>query len=119
MRAFFRTSGLEPYTRDDMRTPVRAHAGHRNFLTNIIEETNLIYQDCTVDLISPLRVWDKDFTVDISSFDPSNDYAGIPVLNAPGIQVYTDGSHKNGRTGAGIVFYEGGAPITINGANLS
>ena len=101
-----------------MRTPVQSHTGHRNFLTNIIEECNLIYQDCTVDLITPIRVWDKDFTVDLESMSPENKAAGIPVLNAPGILVFTDGSQKNGRTGAGVVFYSAGVPVEIDGAKL-
>ena len=119
MRAFFRTSGLEPFTRDEMRTPVNSHTGHRNFITNIVEECNLIYQDCTVDLITPIRVWDKEYTVNLDSMNPENKDAGIPVLNAPGITVYTDGSQKEGRTGAWVVFYHGGTLIEVEGAKLT
>ena len=63
-------------------------------------------------------MWDKEFFVDLDSMNPENTEAGIPVLNAPGITVYTDGSQKEGRTGAGVVFYHAGTPIEVEGAQL-
>merc|ERR1711994_76899 len=50
--------------------------------------------------------------------NPDNIDAGVPALNEPGICVYTDGSKKNERTGAGIVFYEAGIPIERKGQAL-
>merc|ERR1711923_377009 len=73
-----------------------------------------------MDSITPVRVWDRGYRVDMESMNPDNGNAGIPALNEPGIAIYTDGSKdpKTEKTGAGIVFYEAGAPVTIKGQAL-
>ena len=121
INSFFRTAGLEPFSRDEMKTTTPAHIGHRGFISSIVEECTLVYIDHPVDSIPPLRMWDRFYKVDMYSMDPKNVEAGIPVLNAPGIVVYTDGSKEpkgHPRTGAGVVFYEGGIPIEIAGQKL-
>ena len=58
-------------------------------------------------------MWDRFYKVDLDSMNPKNVEAGIPVLNVPGILVFTDGSKEpkgHPKTGAGVVFYEGGIP---------
>ena len=103
-----------------MRIESLRYQARNYFLQNIIEECSLIYQDCIIDSITPIRMWDKEFIVDLDSMNPENTEAGIPVLNAPGTLVFTDGSKskQNDKTGAGVVFYQGGVPVEITGTKL-
>ena len=45
IKAFFRTSGLEPHSREVMRTNIPQHEGHRTFIANIIGGLELEYID--------------------------------------------------------------------------
>ena len=101
-----------------MATATQAHVGHRSFINDIITHHGLNYLDNPMDSIPSIRVWDRVYKVDSYSMDPENNDAGVPALNEPGITVYTDGSKKEDKTGAGIVFYEAGTPIERKGQAL-
>ena len=119
MKAFFRTSGLEPHTREQMRTSVPQHEGHREFIASLIGGLDLHYIDRPLDPIPHVRMWDRQYTVDMDSMDPKNDRFGAPAQTVPGISVFTDGSKDGHETGAGVAFFSAGAPIRRNGNDLT
>ena len=123
MKAFFRTSGLEPYSRDEMRTKTPQHEGHRGFIQDMIEYHGLTsYLDSPLDSIPPVRRWERLYQVDMESMNPKNKNAGIPALDVPGVIVFTDGSKEDKRlpheTGVGVVFYQAGVPVKVAGEEL-
>ena len=49
MKNFFRTSGLEPHSREVMHTNIPQHEGHKEFITNLIEGLGLDYINRPMD----------------------------------------------------------------------
>ena len=54
IKAYFRTSGLEPHSRESMYTATAAHMGHRAFIHDLITHQGLNYLGNPLDLIPPL-----------------------------------------------------------------
>ena len=57
MKAIFRTSGLEPHTREQMRTSI-PQQGHREFIASLIGSLDLDYIDRLLKSMPHVRMWD-------------------------------------------------------------
>ena len=108
VKAYFRTKGLAPFTQEAMRTNVPSHKGHRQIAEELIESNNLSHLIGPLDQVTPHRVWDKKFRVDVEGMIKGREGYGVPKRNIPGIMVFTDGSMEEGKTGAGIALTRGG-----------
>ena len=116
IKAYFRTSGLVPYSSEEMRTNVPSHKGHRQVIEELIEESNLSHLFGPTDHITPRRIWNKKFKVDMESMIPGREGWGKPKRNAPGIMAFTDGSQETDRTGVdrtgvGIAMMKNNKPL--------
>ena len=120
IKAIFRTSGLEPHSRDMMKTKIPQHKGHREFIAELAESLEFNYIDRPMDSMPHVRMWERGYEVDVNSMDPRNELAGIPTLNVPGIVVFTDGSMDRTKqtTGAGVAFFTEGRPVHVAGKQL-
>ena len=61
-----------------------------------------------LDHVTPHRVWDRKFSVDMEGLIAGKKGYGIPKRGLPGIVAYTDGSLEDGKTGAGIALTKNG-----------
>ena len=102
-----------------MYTATEAHIGHRAFIHDLITHQGLNYLGNPLDSIPPCRVWDRVYQVALSEKESVELNIVSPVHSMTGIRVFTDGSKENGRTGAGIVFFEPGFPVTTEGPALT
>ena len=108
IKAYFRTQGHAPFTKEEMRTNVQSHKGHRQVAEETIESNNLTHLMGPLDHVTPHRVWDRKFSVDMEGLIAGKKGYGIPKKGLPGIVAYTDGSLEDGKTGAGIALTKNG-----------
>ena len=111
VKAYFRTSGLAPFNKEEMRTNVPSHKGHRQVVEELIESNNLAHLLSLSDQVTPHRIWDKKFSIDMESMIKGREGSGVPKRNIPGVMVFTDGSKEEGKTGVGIALTKGGKPM--------
>ena len=116
-KAYFRTVKHAPFTREQLETTVVSHVSHRTWIQKLIENQNLDYLESPLDEIPRYRRWDRLFEVDVHSMLPLkyNPLRGIP--DTKGINLFTDGSKKNLRTGAGVIVAIGDKPIKDSEGN--
>ena len=105
MKAYFRTEGLAPHSKQTMKTNVPTHKGHRQLIQEKIEGHSLDYLTGPMDYTTPTRLWDREFKIDTECMTKGTPGYGIPRLADPGVLVFTDGSQdkKDNSTGAGFV----------------
>ena len=102
-----------------MYTATAAHIGHRAFIHDLITHQGLNYLGNPLDSIPPCRVWDRSYQVALNEKESDELNIASPAHSVSGLRVFTDGSQEDGRTGAGIVFYEPGFPVTAGGPALT
>ena len=119
IKAYFRTSGLEPHSRESMYTATAAHMGHRSFIHDLITHQGLNYLGNPLDSIPPFRVWERAYQVALSETESESLELVSPAFSVTGYRVFTDGSKEDDRTGAGIILYEPGFPVTAEGPALT
>ena len=102
-----------------MQTAIPAHEGHRTFIHDLITHQGLNYLGNPLDSIPPTRIWDKTYKVFITDKDSGFSEVVSPTHSVTGLRVFTDGSQDNSKTGAAIVFFEDGSPVTAEGPALT
>ena len=108
VKAYYRTKGLAPFTQEEMRTNVPSHKGHRQIAEELIESNNLSHLMGPLDQVTPHRVWNKKYRVDMESMIKGRAGYGVPRKDVPGVMLFTDGSKEGDKTGAGIALTRGG-----------
>ena len=91
LKAYFRTEGFSPYTREEIKTNIIAHKGHRQAIQEVIEDHSLEHLAGPMDHVVPNRMWTREFRVDMESMIKGTEGYGIPNFNDPGVLTFTDG----------------------------
>ena len=116
LKAYFRTEGLAPHTKETMETDVPSHKGHRQVIREVVEEQALEHLLAPMDQIVPKRLWVREFKIDTESMIAGRAGYGIPNLAEPGIFAWTDGSKKTDDfTGVGVAFTRGNDFVRTRG----
>ena len=112
LKAYFRTEGLAPHTKETMKTNIPSHKGHRQVLHEMIEgnTTEHLFEPIEplehllgpMDHITPKRLWVREFIVDTESMITGREGYGVPRFTEPGILTWTDGSKRKNNIGVGI-----------------
>ena len=127
LKAYFRTEGLAPHTKETMKTNIPSHKGHRQVLQEIIEG-NATEHLCEpieplehllgpMDHITPKRLWVREFKVDTESMITGREGYGVPRFAEPGILTWTDGSKRKNNIGVGIALTKNNKFMKGNGGD--
>ena len=112
LKAYFRTEGLPPHSKQTMKTVIPTHKGHRQVLQEVIEDHSLEFLAAPMDHVVTNRQWTREFKVDMESMIKGSAGYGVPRFDEPGIMIFTDGSQTQEHTGAGIAFTKNNTFIT-------